>query len=82
MTIRAEGLILPIDAHPEMLHWTDGQLMRPRMQSFDSTFSTKNTDKITLAQASVATTHPERQGRGHVRRHAGLLGADDPADGT
>ena len=32
------GLVLPIDAHPDLLHWGDGTLMRPRLQSFDSTF--------------------------------------------
>ena len=27
------GLVLPVDAHPEPLHWSDGTLARPRIQS-------------------------------------------------
>ncbi len=43
-----EGLILPIDAHPDMLHWSDGSVGRPRIQSYDSTFGLWPTDAITL----------------------------------
>ncbi len=42
------GLILPVDAHPYFKHTYDGQLVRPRILSFDSTFSLDRTDKITL----------------------------------
>ncbi|MFJ8943127.1 immune inhibitor A domain-containing protein [Streptomyces sp. NPDC102395] len=57
-----EGLILPIDSHPTPLKWTDGTLMRNRVQSFDATFSTFPTDAITLHNADVATTIPSRPG--------------------
>ena len=43
-----QGLVLPIDAHPTFVHWADGQLMRPRLLSYDSTFGTKATDAITV----------------------------------
>ncbi len=43
-----EGLILPIDAHPTLPHWSDGTLMRPRAASYDSTFGLEKTDAITL----------------------------------
>ena len=43
-----EGLILPIDAHPQMLHWSDGSVARPRIQSYDSTFGLQKTDAISL----------------------------------
>jgi immune inhibitor A len=33
-----EGLVLPVDAHPELDHYPDGTLVRPRTMSFDSTF--------------------------------------------
>jgi immune inhibitor A len=49
------GLILPIDAHPKPLHWSDGQLMRQRIQSYDSTFGLDRTDAITLHKDSVPT---------------------------
>ncbi|MFJ1736209.1 immune inhibitor A domain-containing protein [Streptomyces sp. NPDC088254] len=57
-----QGLILPIDSHPTPLKWTDGTLMRNRVQSFDATFSTFPTDAITLHNADVATTIPSRPG--------------------
>lgn len=50
------GLLLPIDAHPKPLHWSDGTLMRPRIQSYDSTFSLDRTEQITLHKDGVPTT--------------------------
>ena len=50
-----QGLILPVDAHPQPLHWSDGWLMRPRIQSFDSTFGRDRTDRITLHKDSKRT---------------------------
>ncbi|MGW2419284.1 immune inhibitor A domain-containing protein [Streptomyces sp. NPDC001709] len=49
------GLILPIDSHPTAMKWSDGTLMRNRMQSYDSPFSLYGTDGITLHKADVAT---------------------------
>ncbi|MFI2432500.1 immune inhibitor A domain-containing protein [Streptomyces sp. NPDC018693] len=57
-----EGLLLPVDAHPTPLKWSDGTLMRNRIQSFDSTFSWYPTDRITLHKAGVATKIPARVG--------------------
>jgi len=56
------GLILPIDAHPQMLHWADGSVMRPRIQSFDSTFTLAPTDPFTLYRAGVAVNVPSQPG--------------------
>ncbi len=42
------GEVLPVDAHPEFLHWPNGELARPRIASFDSTFGLENTDQVTL----------------------------------
>ncbi|MEV0906023.1 immune inhibitor A domain-containing protein [Streptomyces hokutonensis] len=50
-----EGLILPIDSHPTQLKWTDGTLMRNRIQAYDSPFSLYRTDSVTLHKADVAT---------------------------
>ena len=47
-----EGLLLPIDAHPDILHWSDGSVARPRIQSYDSTFGLQATDAITLHNIS------------------------------
>ena len=43
-----EGLILPVDSHPAIETWTDGTQMRPRIQSYDSTFTKAATESITL----------------------------------
>jgi immune inhibitor A len=43
-----EGWILPVDSHPAIETWTEGTQMRPRIQSYDSTFTTTKTDAITL----------------------------------
>ncbi len=51
-----EGLILPIDAHPTPEHWSNGLLMRQRIQTYDSTFGLDRTDAITLNLNSVPTT--------------------------
>ncbi|MFE9440928.1 immune inhibitor A domain-containing protein [Streptomyces sp. NPDC006602] len=57
-----EGLILPVDSHPTPLKWSDGSLMRNRIQAFDSTFSWYPTDAITLHNADVATKIKSRAG--------------------
>ncbi|MEW1545879.1 immune inhibitor A domain-containing protein [Streptomyces tsukubensis] len=57
------GQILPIDANPEPLRWSDGTLMRNRIQTFDSTFSTRPYDAVTLHKAGVPTKIPSRPGR-------------------
>ncbi|WP_338485217.1 immune inhibitor A domain-containing protein [Streptomyces sp. SCSIO 75703] len=56
------GLILPVDSHPQALRWSDGTLMRNRMQSYDSPFSTFRTDAITLHKADVKTRVPGKPG--------------------
>jgi immune inhibitor A len=50
------GLILPVDAHPSNEHWANGQYMRQRIQSYDSTFGLERTDRITLHLNSEPTT--------------------------
>jgi immune inhibitor A len=42
------GLILPVDSHPQIETWTNGTQIRPRIQSYDSTFGKQATDSITL----------------------------------
>jgi immune inhibitor A len=50
------GLILPVDAHQSNEHWANGQYMRQRIQSYDSTFGLERTDRITLHLNSEPTT--------------------------
>lgn len=42
------GLILPVDAYPDLTHYSDSTLMRPRILSYDSTFGREDTDRITI----------------------------------
>lgn len=51
---RCGGLFLPIDAHPDLLIRPDnGQVWRPRIQSYDSTFNLDRTDRICLNANSI-----------------------------
>jgi immune inhibitor A len=44
------GEVLPVDARPEALRWSDGSVARNRIQSFDATFGLERTDAISLHQ--------------------------------
>jgi immune inhibitor A len=51
---RCGGLYLPVDAHPDLLLRPDnGQVWRPRVQSYDSTFGLEKTDEVCLHMNSV-----------------------------
>ncbi|MCD9878606.1 immune inhibitor A domain-containing protein [Streptomyces guryensis] len=56
------GLVLPVDSHPAALKWSDGTLMRSRIQSYDSPFSLYRTDGVTLHNANVETRIPSSKG--------------------
>lgn len=56
------GLILPIDAHPEVMIRPDGGNWRNRVQGFDSTFSIAPTDELNLHWFSVESYHPSQAG--------------------
>ena len=55
------GLVLPVDAHPTFHHYADGTLMRQRLLSYDSTFGTERTDRITIHKDSQAATIPSQK---------------------
>jgi immune inhibitor A len=51
---RCGGLYLPVDAHPALLLRPDnGQVWRPRVQSYDSSFGLRSTDVVCLHASSV-----------------------------
>ncbi|MDF0535873.1 immune inhibitor A [Shewanella sp. A32] len=52
------GLILPIDAHPEVMYRADGQPWNLRAQSYDSTFGLDDTDALELHYRSQPSWHP------------------------
>ncbi|MFF7195594.1 immune inhibitor A domain-containing protein [Streptomyces sp. NPDC008079] len=49
------GQILPIDAHAKAEKWSDGSVMRNRIQAYDSPFSWFPTDGFTVHTNGVAT---------------------------
>jgi immune inhibitor A len=53
-----EGLILPVDAHPQPLLNPNGVPWRARLQSYDSTFGTQATDPVTFHLNGVPSHHP------------------------
>ncbi|MFE7631635.1 immune inhibitor A domain-containing protein [Kocuria sp. NPDC057446] len=67
------GLVLPVDARPEALRWSDGAPVRNRIQSYDATFGTQGTDGIEL--------HHEVAGASSILR-AGPRPAVDVFDDT
>ncbi|MFD8205751.1 immune inhibitor A domain-containing protein [Streptomyces sp. NPDC059695] len=56
------GLVLPIDSHPSPLKWRNGELMRNRVQAYDSPFTIARTDGFQLHNKDVATWVPSQAG--------------------
>ncbi|WP_156104037.1 immune inhibitor A domain-containing protein [Shewanella mangrovi] len=52
------GLILPIDAHPDVMYRADGGPWSLRVQTFDSTFGLEDTDALELHYRSQPSWHP------------------------
>jgi immune inhibitor A len=48
------GEALPIDARPKALKWSDGTIVRNRIQSFDATFGPSATDAISLHRETAS----------------------------
>ncbi|MFB7493908.1 immune inhibitor A domain-containing protein [Streptomyces sp. NPDC056161] len=77
------GLILPIDSHPAALRWSDGTLMRGRIQAYDSPFSLERTDGITLHKADVPTRIKSSQGVPVFNDHTSTYyDSSNPASGV
>jgi len=57
---RCGGLLLPVDAHPELMYCADGGIWRNRVQTFDATFGLEPTDEVTLHCRGQASTHPSQ----------------------
>ena len=54
---RCGGLLLPVDAHPELMYRADGGIWRNRVQTYDATFGTDPTDDITLHWQGAPSYH-------------------------
>jgi immune inhibitor A len=55
---RCGGLLLPVDAHPEVMKRADSGNWRNRIQSYDATFGLEPTDAITLNWFGDMSSHP------------------------
>ncbi|HKJ56422.1 MAG TPA: immune inhibitor A domain-containing protein [Nitriliruptoraceae bacterium] len=53
-----EGLVLPVDAHPEPMYDAFGNPWRARIQGYDSTFGLDATSGLTLHNLSEPSEHP------------------------
>jgi len=57
---RCGGLLLPVDAHPELMYRADGGIWRNRVQTYDATFGLEPTDAITLHWRGESSDHPSQ----------------------
>jgi immune inhibitor A len=55
---RCGGLLLPVDAHPEVMYRADSGVWRNRTQAYDATFGLEPTDAITLHWRGEESVHP------------------------
>ncbi|WP_239070892.1 MULTISPECIES: immune inhibitor A domain-containing protein [unclassified Streptomyces] len=77
------GLLLPIDARPAALRYTDGTVLNARAQTFDATFSLGRTDRLTFHKDGVPVTVPSRAGVPVFNDHTGVYwNADLPQVGV
>lgn len=60
---RCGGLYLPVDAHPKLMLRPDGNVWRPRVQSFDAPFGLEATDKVCLHQNSNEKCYKSKKAR-------------------
>ncbi|MFD7256806.1 immune inhibitor A domain-containing protein [Streptomyces sp. NPDC059874] len=56
------GLLLPVDARPQPLRFSDGTLLNARAQTFDAPFSLRATERIVLHKAGSPVVIPSRPG--------------------
>jgi immune inhibitor A len=80
-----EGLILPVDAHPAIMHYTGGTtpgaVVRVRLQSYDSTFGLDKTDAFTLTGTAIGTLNfPSRPAVRTFDDNQSHYTASDPGD--
>ncbi len=77
-----EGLVLPVDAHPEPERWADGSVMRNRIQTYDATFSTKRTDGFTLHRDGVPAKIRAKRGVSVFDDHKGTYWNEENPGGS
>ena len=76
------GEILPVDAHAKPLLFSDGTLIRNRIQAYDSPFSWYPSAGFTLHKDGVATRVPAELGSPVFDDHAGTYWYDSNPTGS
>lgn len=56
------GQVLPVDARPAPVKFSNGKLLGNRRQPFDATFGTQRTDTVTFHNAGIPQTVPSSKG--------------------
>ena len=56
------GQVLPVDARPAPVKFSNGKLLGNRRQPFDATFGTQRTDEVTFHNAGIPQTVPSTPG--------------------
>jgi immune inhibitor A len=74
------GEILPVDAHPKLMHWNDGSVVRARIQSYDSAFGVKKTSELKLHLNGVETKFKSQPGQPQFDDRKDWWTASDPGD--
>jgi immune inhibitor A len=75
------GLILPVDAHPAIMHNADGSVARVRLQSYDSTFGLDSTDPFVIHSTAFGTLNfPSQPGQRVFDDSKSYYHATDPGD--
>ena len=77
-----EGLILPVDSHPDALKWADGTVLRNRIQPYDASFSRYPTKAITLHKADEPLKIPSLPGVPVFDDHNGSYWSDENPTGS
>nr|WP_221935723.1 immune inhibitor A domain-containing protein [Janibacter cremeus] len=57
------GQVLPVDARPEPVTFSNGAMLGNRRQPFDATFGTQRTDRVTFHNQGTAETVRSRHGK-------------------
>jgi immune inhibitor A len=79
---RCGGLVLPVDAHPDLMLEPDGsKVWRPRIQSYDSTFGLESTDLVCLHRLSMQACYGELPANPMFDDSQSYWVAPDPAIG-
>ncbi|MDT0307837.1 immune inhibitor A [Streptomyces sp. DSM 44917] len=71
------GQVLPVDAHPEAERWSDGTVIRNRIQTRDAAFSRWPTPRLTLHRDGEPTRLPSQPGRPYFDDHRGTYWDED-----